>query len=111
MAKDVTIEDFSNALESQYIRLSNIRFDDAVVGQTFASENSDSFNGERSMLDCLGHSVILSTSTFSDFKSLFLPADGGTIDGVLTRDYYDDFYTIYINSPETIQFDNPDPCL
>lgn len=111
VAKDVTIEDFSNALESQYIRLSNIRFDDAVVGQTFASENSDSFNGERSMLDCLGHSVILSTSTFSDFKSLLLPADGGTIDGVLTRDYYDDFYTIYINSPETIQFDNPDPCL
>ena len=108
--KNVSIVDFSDGLESQYIRLNNMRFDDNLVGQTFASENNDSFNGERLMFNCLGNSVVLSTSTFSDFKSVTLPEGRGYLDGVLTRDFYDDFYTIYVNTPETVQFNDQDPC-
>ena len=65
-----------------------------VVGNTttFASESNDSFDGERLLESCAtGSSVILSTSTFSDFKSLSLPANRGSIDGILTRDFFDDF--------------------
>jgi hypothetical protein len=112
--KEVSISQFSDALESQYIRLNNMQFNsNLVVGNTttFASETNDSFDGERLLESCeTGSSVILSTSTFSDFKGLPLPANRGSIDGVLTRDYFDDFYTIYINTPEAINFDNDLRC-
>lgn len=109
VAKEVSISDFSDELESQYIRLTDMQFSsDLVVGKTttFAAESSDSFDGERQLESCAtGNSVILSTSTFSDFKSLNLPANRGSIEGVLTRDFFDDFYTIYINTPEGIDFE------
>ena len=112
--KEITISQFSDALESQYIRLNDMQFNsNLVVGNTttFASETNDSFDGERLLESCeTGSSVILSTSTFSDFKGLPLPANRGSIDGVLTRDYFDDFYTIYINTPEAINFDNDLRC-
>lgn len=112
--KEVTISEFSEALESQYIRLNDMQFNsNLVVGNTttFASESNDSFDGERLLESCAtGGSVVLSTSTFSDFKGLPLPANRGTIDGVLTRDFFDDFYTIYINTPEAINFDNDLRC-
>lgn len=112
--KEVTISQFSDALESQYIRLNDMQFNsNLVVGNTttFASETNDSFDGERLLESCAtGSNVILSTSTFSDFKGLPLPANRGSIDGVLTRDYFDDFYTIYINTPESINFDNDLRC-
>jgi len=112
--KEVSISDFSDALESQYIRLNDMQFNsNLVVGNTttFASESNDSFDGERLLESCAtGSSVILSTSTFSDFKSLSLPANRGSIDGILTRDFFDDFYTIYINTPEAINFDNDLRC-
>jgi len=124
VAKEVTIEDFpeisntsddSYLLESQYIRLSNMQFNrfDVLIDNplTFASESTDSFDGEREMENCdTNATVILSTSTFSDFKGLTLPSNKGTIDGVLTRDFFDDIYTIYINSPEAINFDDPERC-
>lgn len=111
VAKEVSISDFNDALESQYIRLTDIQFNRNLIGQSFASETNDSFDGERLLENCAtGGTVILSTSTFSDFKGLQLPINRGTIDGVLTRDFFDDFYTIYINTPEGINFDNSARC-
>ncbi|MEJ6791310.1 MAG: DUF5689 domain-containing protein [Lacinutrix sp.] len=114
VAKEVSISDFNDSLESQYIKLDNMQFNsNLVVGNqtTFASEPNDSFDGERTLESCeTGGSVILSTSTFSDFKGLNLPANRGSIEGILTRDYFDDFYTIYINSPEGLNFDDALRC-
>ncbi|MEH6536953.1 MAG: DUF5689 domain-containing protein [Psychroserpens sp.] len=112
---EITIADFSNDLENLYIRLSDVQFNrNDVLGdnlKTFAAEDNDQFDGERQLESCsTGSSVILSTSTFSDFKSLLLPANRGTLDGILTRDFFDDFYTININSPEDINFDNAERC-
>ncbi|MDG5490908.1 DUF5689 domain-containing protein [Psychroserpens sp. SPM9] len=112
---EVNISDFSEDLESLYIRLSDVQFNrNDVLGdnpKTFAAEDNDDFDGERQLESCAeGSSVILSTSTFSDFKSLLLPANRGTLDGILTRDFFDEFYTIYINSPEDINFDNAERC-
>lgn len=113
--KEVTIADFNNELESQYIRLTNVQFNrNDVLGEdpkTFASEDADQFDGERTLESCTdGGSVILSTSTFSDFKSLLLPAGQGSVDAVLTRDFFDEFYTIYLNSPENLIFDDANRC-
>ena len=34
----------------------------------------------------------------------------GSIDGILTRDFFDSFYTLVINSPEDLNFDNDVRC-
>lgn len=112
---EVSIADFSNDLENLFIRLSDVQFNrNDVLGddpKTFAAEDNDQFDGERSLESCAtGSSVLLSTSTFSDFKSLLLPANRGTLDGILTRDFFDDFYTVVLNTPEDINFDNAERC-
>lgn len=112
---EISITDFSNELESLYIRLNDVQFNRfEVLGdnpKTFAAEDDDQFDGERLLESCEGNSsVLLSTSTFADFKSLLLPANRGSVEGVLTRDFFDDFYTIYINTPEALNFNDDSRC-
>ena len=106
---ELKVSDFSNTKENIFIRLTNTQFHRNEVLEnrplTFASEPTDQFNGERTLETCPDNDrIILSTSTFSDFKSLALPINKGHIDGVLTRDFFDNFYTLIINSPEDIHF-------
>ena len=112
---ELAITDFASDKENLFIRLNDVQFHrDEVLGNrilTFASESTDEFNGERILEVCPNnHQVILSTSTFSDFKSLHLPINSGSIDGILTRDFFDDFYTLIINSPEDIHFSDDNRC-
>ncbi len=112
---EVGIGDFSNNKENLFIRLTDMQFTRSqVLGDsplTFASEATDEYDGERILESCTGNATVtLSTSTFSDFKALLLPKNKGTIDGILTRDFFDSFYTLVINSPEDINFDNNDRC-
>ncbi|MBS3737588.1 DUF5689 domain-containing protein [Mesohalobacter halotolerans] len=106
----VSISDFSNELENLYIQLNNVQFPRSSVlveePLTFAAEPTDEFDGERVLESCdSGNTTIVSTSTFADFKTLFLPAQAGSMTGVLSRDFFDDFYVFLINSPEDINFD------
>lgn len=52
----------------------------------------------------------LSTSTFSDFRSLLLPQSSGSIEGVLTRNFYNDYYILVINTPEALNFGENECC-
>ncbi|CAM4217082.1 DUF5689 domain-containing protein [Gillisia hiemivivida] len=109
------ILDFSEAYTNLYIRLENIQFNKNLIreGQrfTFAAEVTDRFDGERQIESCeTGSSSFLSTSTFSDFKSLLLPQFSGTIEGVLTRNFYDDHFVVILNSPENLQFEEDSRC-
>lgn len=112
---EVSVSEFSEDKENLFIRLTDVQFiREEVLGDrplTFASETTDQFDGERTLESCADNSkVILSTSTFSDFKSLPLPINRGTIDGILTRDFFDSFYTLVLNSPEDIDFSNTERC-
>ena len=109
------INQFSNDFENLYIQLKNVQFNrnDVTNGnsRTFAAEPFDDFDGERVLESCAsGFATILSTSTFADFKSLNLPSNNGAITGILSRDFFDDFYIININTPEDINFDNDTRC-
>jgi hypothetical protein len=100
---------FSDRFENLYVELKNVQFSDFLVNPqnpfTYAAEDVDEFDGERMIESCGGDfPFILSTSTYADFSSLRLPAGSGDLQGVLTRDFYDEFYTIYLNSPDDIQF-------
>ena len=114
---EISIEDFSEDKESLFIRLTDVQFakdeifTDLGRPLTFAGETTDQFDGERTLESCADNSsVVLSTSTFSDFKSLLLPENRGTVDGILTRDFFDSFYTILVNTPENIVFDDDSRC-
>lgn len=114
-ALPVTALEFSDRLENLYVRLENVQFSKLLIDPqnpfTFASEANDEFDGERLVESCNGDfPFILSTSTYADFKAFQLPKGSGSVEGVLTRDFYDDFYTIYVNSPADIQFSDSTRC-
>ncbi len=111
----VSISDFSDVLTNIYVRLTDVQFNrNEVLGsnpKTYANESSDEFDGERILESCAtGSSTIFSTSTFADFKSLILPAGRGTMDAVLTKNFFGDVFNIVINDPTSINFDNTDRC-
>ena len=107
--------DYSDRMENLYIELENMQFAPFYVNGeksfTFASENSDEFDGEREIVSCDGDfPTVLSTSTFASFKTLELPKGKGSLRGILTRDFYDEFFTIYLNSPQDLDFKEGERC-
>lgn len=46
----------------------------------------------------------MSTSTFSDYKSIVLPDSAGVIQGVLTKDFFGEKSILKINDPSNIDF-------
>lgn len=107
---------FSDRYENLYVQLSHVQFSNFLVNPqnpfSYASEDIDEFDGERRVESCIGDfPFILSTSTYADFKGMLLPAGNGSLKGILTRDFYDDFFTVYLNSPVDIDFDQNQRCL
>lgn len=113
----LTVEalEFSDRLENLFVKVENVQFSSFLVNPqepfTYASAGNDEFDGERLIESCNGDfPFVLSTSTYADFKGFPLPSGSGSIQGVLTRDYYDEFYTIYLNSPDDLDFSNNKRC-
>ena len=107
--------DFDDRLENLYVKLENVQFNKLLTNAgnpfTYASQDNDEFDGERLVESCTGDfPFILSTSTYADFNMLKLPQGSGSLQGILTRDYYDKFYTIYLNSPADINFSSATRC-
>lgn len=112
---NLEISEFQEKHKNLFIRLNNVQFDRNLIRDdqrfSFSAESIDQFDGERQIESCRdGATTVLSTSTFSDFRSLLLPASIGAIDGVLTRNFYDDFYVIIVNSPEDLNFEGDQRC-
>jgi hypothetical protein len=100
---------FHDRFENLFVKLENVQFSEFLIDPqnpfTYASEDVDEFDGERLLESCNGDfPFVLSTSTYADFSAFRLPAGAGNLQGVLTRDYYDKFYTLYLNSPADINF-------
>ncbi|WP_460220230.1 DUF5689 domain-containing protein [Psychroserpens sp. MEBiC05023] len=110
----MTISDLADDKTNLMIALSDVQFNrNQVVSNslTYASEQSDEFDGERTLESCASSaSVIFSTSTFSDFKGLSLPAGRGSVNAILTKDFFGEVFNVVINTPEDIVFDNPERC-
>lgn len=110
----ISFFDFSNDKTNLFVSLQNVQFNvDEVINnqRTYASEPQDQFDGERVLEDCAtGGSIILSTSTFSDFKALSLPVGRGILRGVLTKDFFGDVFNMAINDPNDVIFVEGDRC-
>ncbi|MCF7566965.1 DUF5689 domain-containing protein [Sabulilitoribacter arenilitoris] len=109
--KIVGLADLTEADENTLIKLENMQLNRFELGATYASESFDEFDGFRLLESCdSGVSMIMQTSTFSDFKSLIVPQGKGSITGIYSRDFRDDFSVIIINSSEAINFESTERC-
>jgi len=113
---EITFSDFSDALTNLYVTIKNVQFSRGdVLGiggpPTFAGEPGDIFDGERNLESCDNGTVtILSTSTFSDFKSLSLPTQQGSFEGILNKNFFGDTFNLVLNDPTGLVFDNEIRC-
>jgi hypothetical protein len=105
------LADLTEADKNTLIQLNNMQLNRFELGATFASESFDEFDGHRILESCdSGIAMILETSTFSDFKSLIVPQGKGTISGIFSRDFGDDFNVLILNSSADINFDSTERC-
>lgn len=109
-ALSLSITDFNARYNNLYVELEKVQFNRNLIAEnnrfTFAGNSAiDQYDGERQLESCdTGAGVLLSTSTYSDFKSLLLPAGSGTVTGVLTRDFFNEHFIIVLNTPDAIDF-------
>ena len=97
--------------ENTLIQINNIQLNRFELGNTFASEPFDEFDGLRLLESCnSGIQMIMQTSTFSDFKTLIVPQGQGSIVGVFSRNFRDDFNVLVVNSSGDLNFDNETRC-
>lgn len=109
------ISEFANDKTNLYIQLQDVQFNRFdVLGpnpKSFASESTDQFDGERVLESCISSATtIFSTSTFADYKSINLPANRGSMDAILTKNFFGDMFNVTVSSPETINFNNEERC-
>ncbi|WP_203295275.1 DUF5689 domain-containing protein [Luteirhabdus pelagi] len=88
------------------VQVQNVQFSATALGKTLAAEPSDDFDGERLLESCSdGETLLFSTSTFADFKSVQVPEGSGTITGVYSLNFFGDTPIISINSIENLNLD------
>ena len=109
--KVAAIGDLTEQDENTLIQLDNMQINRNELVKTFAGEPDDEFDGFRTLEDCdTNATILLQTSTFADFKSLPVPQLKGSINGIFSRDFRDDFNVFVINSAADIIFDSTDRC-
>ncbi|TXE13190.1 hypothetical protein FUA26_05185 [Seonamhaeicola algicola] len=109
--KEVALENLTEADENTLIKLNNMQLNRFELGATFASESFDEFDGLRLLENCnSGIQMLMQTSTFADFKSLLVPQGSGSITGVFSRDFGDDFNVILPITSKSVSFDSTERC-
>ncbi len=109
--KTTSISSLSEADENTFIQLDNVQFEKGDLALTYAGESSDEFDGFRTLISCENSNQIeLQTSTFADFKSIQIAQNRGSIKGVFSRDFRDNFNVFIINSTSDVNFDNEQRC-
>ncbi|WP_452598945.1 DUF5689 domain-containing protein [Pontimicrobium sp. MEBiC01747] len=108
-----SLSDLEENDENTLIQFSDAQFIKNAIESTntYAGEESDQFDGFRTIEKCdTGETIALQTSTFADFKSFPLAAGKGSITGILSRDFGDDFDVLIVNNTDAISFTSTDRC-
>jgi len=111
----LSINQFEDDKTNLFVRLDDVQFNrNLVLGErplTYASESFDEFDGNRLLESCSSNQrTIFSTSTFADFKALSLPSGRGSINAVLTKDFFGDTFNVRVNSPEDVHLNLEERC-
>ncbi|MFI1744957.1 DUF5689 domain-containing protein [Thalassobellus sediminis] len=109
--KIVSPENLTDADLNTLIQLDNMQLNRFELGASYASESIDEYDGLRNLESCdSGVFILMQTSTFSDFKSVIVPQGKGSITGVFSRDFGDDFNVIIVNSVTDVNLDSSERC-
>lgn len=101
------ISDLNQATRGLLVQLDAVQFASSELEKTFSAEALDTFDGERWIVACENyHSVILSSSSFSKFKSVIVDSLSGSITGIHSRDFYNEKDIFKINHPRAIDFED-----
>jgi len=102
-----SVDDINDDMIGMYVQLNQMQFDITEVGKTFV-DAADSYDTHRLMVSCADEKELkLETSTFASFKDVLLPEKSGSVKGIISRDYGDDFYVLRVLSPEAFDFNDP----
>ena len=92
----------------KWVRVENVQFAKGEQGKTFSGEAFDEFDGERRLVQCKDQrSILMSTSTFADYKSIVLSDSTGIVEGILSRDFFGEKYILKINDPANLVLNEP----
>ncbi len=109
--KQLQLQDLTSKDENTFIQLENMQLNRFELGASFSSEAYDEFDGFRVLESCdSGVSVMMQTSTYADFKSLIVPQGKGSVSGIYSRDYGDDFNVLVVNSSADVLLSNSERC-
>jgi len=103
---DLSVEDLYTAF-----KLEDVQFDRRQIDLTYAGEERDEFDGDRTLTSCSNNaSALFQTSTFADYKSVSLPDGKGDINAVLTTDFFGENYVITVNTSDDLSLNDSNRC-
>lgn len=109
--KTTGLANLTNNDQNTLIKLDNMQLNRFERGATFASESYDEYDGFRLLESCeSGISIMMQTSIYADFKSLIVPQGKGSVTGVFSRNFTDEFNVLVPNSTEDINLDGEERC-
>ena len=110
----INLETVTEKTQNLYVSVDHMQFPKELLEptpKTLAAENTDNFDGIRALFNCESElQLMLSTSVFSDFKTMTLPSSTGSVTGVLTRDFDNLHYVLKMNSANDLNFFNETRC-
>ena len=109
--KTTGLDNLTNNDQNTLIKLENMQLNRFERGATFASESYDEYDGFRLLESCdSGISIMMQTSTYADFKSLIVPQGKGSVTGIFSRNFTNEFNVLIPNSSADVDFDNEERC-
>ena len=94
-----------------YLKINNLQFSKDELGKTFAGEDFDLYQGERTLIQCNNlNTTTLSTSIYANFKSFLIPEEKGEIHAVFQKDFYGEKNIFVLNNPGGINFTVSERC-
>lgn len=105
----VTFSAIGDTHIGMYVTVNDMQFPTNLAGNSPFVSPFDDFDSQRTMESCEGFgyaNFILETSTFASFKDAMIPAGGGMISGVISKDYNGDNTVMVLNSVEDVMLNN-----
>lgn len=96
-ATELTIPTLTTADVGKWIKISNLQFADTEIGNTY--------NGNRTLQDCAGNTVVLRTSSYADFATSLVAFGKGDLYGILS--IYNGTYQIWVPNYTDLHFNGP----
>lgn len=109
--KQVPINGINTNHIGLFVAIENCAFETSIVGESYVNP-SDDFDTQRTITSCQGlgfFNMPIETSSFALFANEILPAGGGTIHTLVTKDFRGNNFVLALNTTDDV-FLNDERC-